>query len=177
MGGADGRAGWITEVPFEGHVVKSFFFRQESWLPQPLRSVFPFFADAQNLEELTPDWVSFRILSPLPIQMRAGALIDYRIRVHGMPLRWQTEITHWEPPFRFVDVQRRGPYRLWRHEHRFEEKEGGTLMTDQIQYAVWGGTLINRLFVRRDVEKIFAFRRARMEQLFGNGKELLPLAG
>jgi len=138
-------------------------------LRQPLRVVFPFFANAGNLQALTPDWLGFAILTPQPIEMQRGTLIDYRIRLRGIPRRWQSEITAWEPPHRFVDEQKRGPYRVWIHEHRFEEKDGGTLVTDFVQYAVFGGTIIERLFVRNNLEKIFAFRRIKLTELFGAG--------
>lgn len=138
----------------------------ELWLPKPRLEVFPFFADAANLQRITPNWLSFEILTPKPIPMHVGAKIDYRLRVRGLPIRWQSEITAWEPPYRFIDEQRRGPYRIWKHEHRFEEKDGGTLCTDHIQYAVWGGALVNRLFVRRDVARIFEFRQVALKQIF-----------
>jgi ligand-binding SRPBCC domain-containing protein len=125
----------------------------------PLEEVFPFFADARNLEALTPPWLRFEVRTPAPIEMRAGALIDYRLRVHGLPLRWQSEITAWDPPHLFVDEQRRGPYRLWRHEHRFRADGDGTLVEDEVTYAVWGGGLVDALFVKRDLARIFAFRR------------------
>jgi len=143
-------------------------FHAELWLQRPAAEIFGFFADAYNLQALTPAWVNFEILTPKPIQLRAGALIDYRLRLHGLPVRWQTEITAWAPPHRFVDEQKRGPYRLWIHEHRFTAQNGGTLCTDQVRYAVRGGELVNRLFVRRDVEKIFAFRRRKLEERFGH---------
>lgn len=139
--------------------MKTHVFRAEQWLPQPRSSVFSFFADARNLEAITPPWVNFEIRTPTPIAMRAGALIDYRLRVHGVPLRWQSEITVWDPPFRFVDEQRHGPYRQWVHTHEFEERYGGTLCRDQVVYAVPGGPLVNWLLVRRDVERIFAYRK------------------
>lgn len=141
-------------------------FRTECWLPEPIGRVFSFFADAANLGVITPPWLHFTILTPLPITMRVGALIDYRLRVHGLPLRWQTEITGWEPPYRFVDEQRRGPYRLWVHTHTFEERDGGTLCRDQVDYAVPGGALIDRLFVRRDVKAIFAYRELALKTRF-----------
>lgn len=144
-----------------------FTLQQEILLPRPLEEIFPFFSDAQNLEAITPDWMSFAIVTPKPIEMRMGALIDYKLRVRGIPLRWQSEITVWQPPFRFVDEQRRGPYRQWIHEHTFEVQEGGTLCRDVVRYAVFGGRLVERLFVRRDVEKIFAFRQAKLRELFG----------
>lgn len=143
-------------------------FQAELWLPRSRDEIFGFFADAYNLQALTPDWVNFEIRTPKPIELRAGALIDYRLRIHGVPVRWQTEITAWTPPNRFVDEQKRGPYRLWIHEHRFTPQNGGTLCADHVRYAVLGGGLINRLFVRRDVEKIFAFRRQKLEEIFGH---------
>jgi ligand-binding SRPBCC domain-containing protein len=99
--------------------------------------------------------------------MRAGTLIDYRIRVHGIPIRWRTEIAVWQPPSRFVDVQLRGPYTLWHHTHTFETRDGGTLCADQVRYRPRGGALVNWLFVRRDVQRIFRYRQQRMHELFG----------
>jgi len=99
--------------------------------------------------------------------MHLGTLIDYKLRVHGLPLKWRSEITTWEPPTCFVDEQRRGPYRTWIHEHRFEESGKGTLCTDFVRYSVFGGAVVNWLFVRRDVEQIFAFRTGQLRQLFG----------
>jgi ligand-binding SRPBCC domain-containing protein len=143
-----------------------FELETELWLPRRRDEVFRFFADAFNLETLTPPWLKFKMLTPRPIEMRAGLRIDYRLRLRGFPLRWQSEITVWEPPGRFVDEQRRGPYRQWIHEHTFEERDGGTLARDMVQYAVIGGRLINTLFVRRDVEKILRFRREKLRELF-----------
>ncbi len=143
-------------------------------LPLPVERVFPFFADAGNLEAITPPWLNFRIVTAQPIEMRKGALIDYAIRLRGIPVRWRTEITLWEPPHRFVDEQIRGPYRLWRHEHIFEPTgEDATRMIDLVTYQlprapVLGG-LLHRLVVRPDLEKIFKFRahsvRAAMSRL------------
>jgi ligand-binding SRPBCC domain-containing protein len=146
--------------------MKIFVLATEIWLPRPRAEVFEFFADAHNLQTLTPDLLHFEILTPHPIAMHAGALIDYKLRVRGIPLRWRTEITAWEPPLRFADKQLRGPYRQWIHEHRFIEKDGGTLCTDEVRYAVWGGAIVNKFFVRRDVEAIFEFRRKKLLELF-----------
>jgi len=142
-------------------------FATELWLPTPREKVFPFFADARNLETLTPPWLHFHVLTPGEIPMRTGALIDYQLRIHGVPVRWRTEITAWHPPAGFTDEQRRGPYRLWRHIHTFAEKHGGTQCQDRVEYAVPGGALVNRLWVRRDVEKIFAYRAAALQKHFG----------
>jgi len=146
--------------------MKTHSFKTELWLKRPPDEVFSFFSDARNLERITPPWVRFEMLTPGEIPMRVGTLIDYRIRVHGVPLRWQSEITAWEPGRRFVDEQRRGPYRLWIHEHRFSDKNGGTLITDIVTYAVPGGPLVNKLFVANDVAKIFEYRKRKLEEIF-----------
>ena len=143
-------------------------FRSEIWLPKPLEEVFAFFSDPRNLQTLTPGWLDFSVLTPAPILMHPGVTIDYRLKLHGFPIRWQSEITAWEPPHRFVDQQRRGPYRLWVHEHSFEARDGGTLVSDFVRYAAPGGRLVEWLFVRRDVERIFQFRREKLLALFGN---------
>lgn len=147
--------------------MKTFHLRSEVRLPKPLSEVFPFFSDAYNLETLTPPLLKFEVLTPAPIPMKVGQTIDYRLRVRGVPLRWRSEITAWEPPHRFVDEQVRGPYRLWRHEHRFREEDGVTIAEDHVEYAVLGGSLVHWLLVERDVKKIFEYRRRRMEEIFG----------
>src|SRR5277367_5549628 len=101
-----------------------FTLHNEQWLPRPRSEVFPFFSEARNLEELTPPWLNFEVLTPPPLVMKPGLLIDYRIRVHGIPIRWRTEILTWEPPERFVDTQLSGPYTLWHHTHTFTERDG-----------------------------------------------------
>lgn len=148
--------------------MKIFEYRSSLTIPRPLDEVFPFFADARNLGLITPPWLRFEIVTPSPIEMRVGTLIDYRLRVRGVPMRWRSEIVAWEPPHRFVDQQLRGPYRLWKHEHRFAERDGGTETSDHVCYAVWGGTLVDRLVVRRDVTKIFEYREQRLAEMFGN---------
>lgn len=142
-------------------------FRSELWLPRPRAEVFAFFGEARNLQAITPEFLNFEVLTPAPIVMRAGTLIDYKLRVRGIPLRWRTLISAWEPPHRFMDEQLRGPYRQWVHEHTFEERDGGTLARDLVRYSVFGGALVDRLFVRRDVEKIFAHREKRLKELLG----------
>ena len=146
-------------------------FRYESkvFLQQPRGKVFGFFAEARNLEALTPPWIHFQILTPMPIKIQEGTLIDYRLKIHGLPVRWRTEIATWEPPVRFVDTQVHGPYRVWIHEHQFLETEDGTSMIDTVNYDVLGGTLIDRLFVRSDIERVFAYRQRKIIELFGQG--------
>lgn len=143
-------------------------FRTVQELDASPSEVFPFFADALNLERITPPFLRFRVVTPPPIDMRAGALLDYRLRIHGVPIRWRTEITAWDPPNRFVDEQVRGPYRTWVHEPIFESLEGGarTKATDTVRYAAPGGRVVERLFVYRDVERIFAYRRKILAEKF-----------
>ncbi len=139
-------------------------------IEKPRALVFPFFADARNLERITPPSVRFRILTPSPIEMRKGAIIDYALRIKGIPIRWKTEITAWDPPNGLADTQRRGPYRLWEHEHRFEEADEGaaTIMHDTVRYSPRGGAIVNRFFVERDVKRIFEHRNRMVEQIFSS---------
>lgn len=135
---------------------------REQLLPHPPAAVFPFFADARNLEAITPPLLRFRVTTPEPITMAAGTLLDYRLSIHGIPVRWRTLIEDWAPPHRFVDRQLRGPYARWHHTHAFRPAPGGgTLMTDTVRYAIgYGplGELARRLNVTRDVEQIFDHR-------------------
>ena len=143
-----------------------FTLQTELWLPRPRDEVFGFFAEARNLEALTPRWLKFEVLTAGCIDMRPGALIDYRIRVHGIPIHWQTEIVEWQPPHLFIDSQLRGPYTLWHHTHTFEERDGGTLCLDHVRYRPRGGALVHWLFVRRDIDRIFHYRQQRLKELF-----------
>jgi ligand-binding SRPBCC domain-containing protein len=136
-------------------------------LPRPPGEVFPFFADALNLERITPPWLGFRVVTPEPIEMRRGTPIAYRLRLHGIPLSWHTEIVQWDPPRRFVDVQVSGPYRLWHHTHSFEPSGEGTVTRDVVRYALPLGPLgeiAHLVLVRRDLEAIFDFRAAEVER-------------
>jgi ligand-binding SRPBCC domain-containing protein len=147
------------------------------WLPRPVGEVFAFFAAVENLDTLTPPWLHFRILTPTPVQVRRGTLIEYRIRWRWLPLFWRTEITAWEPPLRFVDEQRRGPYRRWVHEHTFEEQGGGTLVRDRVEYAAPGwlaAPVVEALLVGPDVQRIFAYRQRKLEETFRAGHPLPP---
>jgi ligand-binding SRPBCC domain-containing protein len=143
-------------------------FRTELWLPRRIDEVFAFFLDPANLDAITPPWLSFRTITPGPIDMRAGTILDYKLRIRGVPIRWRSQITAWEPPHRFVDEQIRGPYRLWVHAHSFERQNGGTLMCDHMRYAVPFDWLLYKRFVRPDVERIFAYRRECLQRRFGS---------
>lgn len=146
----------------------------ETVVPTSLDDTFRFFSDAVNLERLTPPWLNFRIRTPLPIVMREGTEIDYRIVLHGFPIPWRSRIDVWEPGRRFVDRQLRGPYRWWRHEHRFEAAGGGTRVTDHVEFLP-RLPLFTRGLVRRDVERIFAYRQETLAQLLPGPGE--PHAG
>lgn len=135
-------------------------------LPRPREEVFDFFANAENLELLTPPWLHFSILSPLPVEMKLGAMLEYRIRLRGIPLTWVSQITQWGPPFQFEDIQVRGPYRKWVHRHFFEETANGTLAIDDVQYGVPGGAIVDKLFVAGELRRIFDYRRAKLLELF-----------
>jgi len=140
-------------------------------VPKPLEEVWPYFATPENLEDMTPDSLRMKIITPSPLHMREGALFDYIVQTHGVPLRWTTLITDYEPPHRFVDVQLRGPYSFWHHTHTFERTaKGGTLIGDTVRYMLPLGPLgvvAHALVVKRDLETIFAYRHKRIIELFG----------
>ncbi|MCK6481386.1 MAG: SRPBCC family protein [Planctomycetaceae bacterium] len=149
---------------------RTFRLERTQFLPRPLPEVFAFFSDAGNLERITPGFLRFRILTPRPIPMHEGALIDYRLSLFGVPLRWRSRIDLWEPGVRFVDSQVTGPYRTWVHLHEFRAVPGGTLVTDRVDYEVpLGplGTLARALFVRRSLERIFDHRAEAVGGLLG----------
>ncbi len=144
--------------------MKVFTLSREQSLPGRPEEVFPFFADARNLEAITPPLLRFEVVTPGEIPMRVGTLIQYRLTLRGIGVNWLTSIQEWDPPWRFVDVQVRGPYALWHHTHEFAAAPGGkdTIMRDTVRYAVgFGplGALAARAFVQRDVATIFDFRR------------------
>lgn len=134
----------------------------------PLAEVFAFFADAANLERLTPPWLRFAIRTRMPVVMRAGLDIDYRISLYGIAFPWRSRIDSWEPGVRFVDRQTIGPYLWWRHEHLFERAGRGTRVIDDVDYrprASW----ISAPFVSRDLERIFNYRQEALQQIFSGG--------
>ncbi|MCH2114242.1 MAG: SRPBCC family protein [Pirellulales bacterium] len=145
-------------APYITREGNEYVLRSSQRFPGSPEEIFPFFSDATNLERITPDSIKFKILTPLPIDMHVGTLIDYSLRIRGMPIKWRTLISEWAPPFRFVDEQLKGPYRQWIHEHRFTDEGPTTLMEDTVRYKVYGGALINSLFVQPDLMKIFTNR-------------------
>ena len=141
----------------------------KTWVSLPREEVFPFFAEAANLQKLTPPWLSFAIRTPPPIEMRAGTLIDYRISLHGLPMSWRTEISAFQPPEMFVDQQLKGPYRTWIHTHQFLPREGGTLLVDHVEFDMFGAALVAP-FVRWDLRKIFTYRHQALLEHFKQPK-------
>lgn len=151
---------FLTELGARGG--RPRVLEREQFFPLPPERVFAPFADAANLQAITPPWLHFQIISELPIEMGEGAVIEYRLRLHGLPVRWRTVIETWDPPYRFTDVQERGPFALWHHTHTFEPVAGGTLARDRVRYRVgFGpfGEIAHALLVGRDLARIFDFRR------------------
>lgn len=156
-------------------MIRFHTLRREQWISRPIGEVFSFFSDARNLEEITPPWLGFRILAISSDAVSAGTQIRYRLRLHGIPIFWRTEILEWQAPYRFVDVQRSGPYRLWHHTHRFEAHGDRTRMIDIVRYRLpFGllGRIVHRLKVRGDVQRIFDYRRQRIQELFAEQRTL-----
>jgi ligand-binding SRPBCC domain-containing protein len=151
--------------------VRVHVLEQEQVIPKPVDELWGFFADAHNLEAITPDYLRFAVLTPQPIALHRGTLIEYRLVYRGVPLRWRTTFERWEPPRAFVDRQVSGPYALWHHTHTFEPHPAGTLMRDRVRYRIpFGvlGGLAGLAFVHRDVRGIFAHRRGEISRRFGD---------
>jgi ligand-binding SRPBCC domain-containing protein len=149
--------------------VPAYIYEADQLVPRPLTEVFDFFSRAENLQKLTPPWLHFKILSVQPSPIRQGTLIRYSLRWRVFPIRWTTEIVEWEPPHRFVDLQLKGPYKLWRHEHRFIPEGKGTRIHDRIEYLLpFGGLgrIVHSLKVKHDVAQIFDYRKHAVEQHF-----------
>ena len=149
--------------------------RRETVVAAPLDETFAFFADACNLERLTPPWLHFSIRTPSPLAMREGLEIDYRIVLRGVPMPWRSRIDVWEPGVRFVDRQLAGPYRWWRHDHRFEAMPGGTRVVDEVEFMARLSWASGR-FVAGELERIFAFRQDALQQLLGPALNAAPSA-
>jgi ligand-binding SRPBCC domain-containing protein len=145
-------------------------FESLQWIPKKVEEVFPFFSEAKNLETLTPELLQFKIVAQSTPEIQEGTLIDYQLKVHGIPMHWRTRIEEWKPGVQFVDTQLKGPYSRWHHNHRFESLQGGTLLSDRVLYRLPGGgmgSLMAGSKVRSDVRQIFEYRREKIEKLFG----------
>ena len=144
-----------------------YHLKAEVVVRSPIEEVFDFFSSAENLESITPPWLNFRIVTPMPIKMRTGTLLDYKIRLHMIPIHWRTEIADWKPPHKFADYQLKGPYKRWWHEHIFEDLGNGlTLVRDEVHYIPRGGSLLHRLMVKPDLKRIFTYRQEQLAKRF-----------
>lgn len=154
------------------------FLETETFLPAPIEEVFSFFAGAENLGRITPPELAFRILTPTPIFMQEGTIIDYRLRLFGVPFRWRTRITQWQPNDLFVDEQVQGPYAKWTHRHAFSASADGTHMTDRVEYRLplLPAGAIALPLVRRQLDRIFRYRAGAIQRLLGSEPrtELVP---
>lgn len=160
-------------ILIEPHPEEGFVLSTELVVERPIRDVFEFFSDAENLEVITPECLHFRIMTPTPIKICKGALIDYRLKLHGIPFKWRTEIESWEPPYRFTDQQLRGPYKKWFHEHTFESLgPNRTLAKDRVHYIPRLEVLTHRFFVKPDLIKIFTYRQQQLAKIFA--RPVLP---
>ncbi len=157
------------------HVYK---LKREQVVPKPLENVFPFFTKAENLALITPPSLAFRVLTPSPVTMKRGRIIDYTIRLLGVEVRWRSMITSYDPPLGFVDEQLKGPYSFWHHTHRFERRGTSTVVHDIVRYALplpmpsIPQDLLHRLYVRPNLEHIFDYRRDVIAKIFGSGGEV-----
>ena len=146
--------------------MKELTLRRTLRLKAPITEVFEFFSNARNLEAITPPWLRFHVASQSTPELGNGSLIDYHLKIRGIPIKWTSEISDWEPPIRFTDSQVRGPYRKWIHVHSFASDGDETICGDHVDYSVFGGRLIDRLFVRRDLNKIFDYRTHALQEHF-----------
>jgi ligand-binding SRPBCC domain-containing protein len=157
------RSTQATRPDCEAKQVRVHHLERSQRVEVPIDRAFAFYGDERNLEPLTPPWLHFEVTTARPISMASGTLLEYRLKLHGVPIRWRTRIDSWEQPTRFTDFQEKGPYKLWEHTHTFEpDGDGATIIRDHVRYAIpFGplGTLAHRLFVRRDLERIFDYRR------------------
>jgi uncharacterized protein len=143
--------------------------RCDQWVPQPLENVFAFFADAYNLEQITPPFLRFSVRSMSTPAIQRRTEISYNLRLHGLPISWTSRIEEWEPPYRFTDVQIRGPFRLWHHHHEFASERGGTCLRDTVHYKApfaWIQRILRLSWVDRDLERIFRYRQQIIERRF-----------
>ena len=149
----------------EGHTT----LQCAQWVPRPLEEVFSFFADAANLERITPPFLRFHVRAMSTPAIQHGTEISYRLRLHGLPIAWTSRIEEWEPPYRFTDVQIRGPFRLWHHHHEFASEPWGTCLRDTVHYRApfaWIQRILRLSWVDRDLERIFRYRQQIIERLF-----------
>ena len=152
--------------------MKLYTLKKEQIIPRNILDVFGFFSKPENLSVITPSKMGFKILTPSPIEMKEGALIDYTVKIIGLPIRWTTLITKYDPPNLFIDQQLKGPYSMWHHTHNFKKlNDNETLIEDIVIYSVpysFIGGLIHSLYIKRDLEKIFSYRSKKIKEIFNS---------
>lgn len=149
--------------------MKTYEINTTQFIEKPLETVFNFFSKPENLERITPENLSFKVLTPTPIKMEKGALIDYTIRIVVVPIHWRTYISKYDPPYEFVDEQVKGPYAFWHHTHTFKEVDGGVEINDKVKYAIPMGILgrfMHAVYIKNNLKKIFSHRKAVIENVF-----------
>ena len=151
--------------------MKYYKLLKSQFIDKPINEVFSFFEKPENLQEITPLYLNFKIITPSPIKMEVGQIISYNIKLRGIPIKWNSLISSYDPPNSFIDQQIKGPYAIWHHTHRFKEQDGGTLIEDEVKYAIpFGivGRILNYLFIKNDLKKIFQYREERIALIFKN---------
>ena len=154
--------------------MQDLIYECEQWVPKTIEEIFPFFAEAKNLEKITPPHLRFHIVGMNTETINKGTLIDYKLQLYGVPFKWKTKISEFEPNKMFIDEQLKGPYSKWVHLHTFEQINGGTLLKDLVHYRIPMGALGKILlgrFIRKDIEKIFNYRKSVIAELFGDACE------
>ena len=150
--------------------MKTYTLKYEQYIDLPINDVFNFFSKPENLSLITPARIKFDILTPVPLKMKEGQLVDYSLKImYLIKLHWRTLITHYEKPYKFVDQQIKGPYTMWHHTHTFEEKDGGTLIRDDLKYAIPLGILgrfVHALYIKHDIQSIFKYRQKILDDIF-----------
>lgn len=151
--------------------MKYYKLVKSQFIDTPINEVFSFFEKPENLQEITPPYLNFKIITPSPIKMEEGQVISYKIKLRGIPLTWKSLISLYDPPNSFIDEQIRGPYAIWHHTHTFKEEDGGTMIEDEVKYAIPFsiiGRICNHLFIKNDLNKIFQYRKEKISLIFNN---------
>ena len=152
--------------------MKTYTFKKEQEISKNILEVFDFFSRPENLSIITPPKMQFNIMTPSPIEMKDGALIDYTVKILGLPIKWRTLITKYDPPNIFIDQQLKGPYSLWHHTHTFKKiNDNETLIGDTVIYAVpfsFIGSIVHSIYIKRDLERIFSYRTKKIKEIFND---------
>ena len=155
-------------------IMENFTIYRSQFIDKPRDVVFSFFSKPENLEYITPPYLHFKIMNTLPVSMKEGQIINYKLRIRGISIKWSSLIKSYSPPFNFIDEQIKGPYSVWHHTHEFIEEKNGTRIIDNIIYKIplgFIGKLINHFWVAKDLEKIFNYRQDKVNEFFKNKED------